>query len=132
MGSDFTNDDLVKQTTLTDEYQLTLEESDQEYTITLIPKALTVTVWGKIDYTVNKEYMVPVSQNFYDDKGKLIRRMEFKEMKNFSGKMIPSVMEMIPLNKEGHKTVIIYEDLQFDPPDVDKTIFTLRHLKSRF
>ena len=132
MGSDFTNDDLVKQTTLTDQYQLTLEETDEEYTVTLIPKQQTVTVWGKIDYTVNKQYMVPVSQKFYDDNGKLIRKMQFSEMKNFSGKMIPSIMEMIPLNKQGHKTVIVYENLEFDPPDVDDSVFTLRNLKSRF
>ena len=78
------------------------------------------------------EHMVPVSQNFYDDNDKLIRRMAFKELRNFSGKLIPSVMEMIPLNKEGHKTVIVYENLEFEPPDVDESVFTLRNLKSRF
>ena len=132
MGSDFTNDDLVKQTTLTDEYTLTLEETDELYTIILVPKTETVTVWGKIDYVVNKQYMVPVAQNFYDDNGELVRKLEFTDLKEFSGRMIPSRLEMIPMNREGHKTIIIYEDLQFDPPDVDESIFTLRNLRSRF
>ncbi|MCH7673132.1 MAG: outer membrane lipoprotein-sorting protein [Proteobacteria bacterium] len=132
MGSDFTNDDLVKQTTLTDEYTLTLEETDELYTIILVPKTATVTVWGKIDYVVNKQYMVPVAQNFYDDKGKLVRKLVFTDLKDFSGRMIPSRLEMIPMNREGHKTIIIYEELQFDPPDVDESIFTLRNLRSRF
>ena len=132
MGSDFPNDDLVKQTTLTDEYTLTLEETDELYTIILVPKTETVTVWGKIDYVVNKQYMVPVAQNFYDDNGELVRKLEFTDLKEYSGRMIPSRLEMIPMNREGHKTIIIYDDLQFDPPDVDESIFTLRNLRSRF
>jgi len=132
MGSDFTNDDLVKQTTLTDKYTLTLEETDELYTIILIPKQETVTVWGKIDYIVNKQYMVPVAQNFYDDRGDLIRKLEFTQLKDFSGRMIPSRLEMIPIKKEGNKTIIIYDELRFDPPDVDESIFTLRNLRSRF
>lgn len=132
MGSDFTNDDLVNQTTLTDEYDLTLDETDEMYTIVLVPKEETVTVWGKIDYIVNKEYMVPVSQNFYDDNGELVRKMEFSELKDFSGRMIPTRLEMTPMNKEGHKTILIYEELEFDPPDVDESIFTMRNLRSRF
>ena len=132
MGSDFTNDDLVKQTTLTDDYDLTLEETDTEYRITLVPKSNTVTVWGKIDYNVNKELMIPLSQNFYDDSDRLIRKMEFSEPREISGLLIPSRMEMIPINKGGHKTVIIYDELQFDPPEIDESIFTMRNLRSRF
>ena len=132
MGSDFTNDDLVKQTTLTDDYDLTLEETDTEYRITLVPKSNTVTVWGKIDYNVDKELMIPLSQNFYDDSDRLIRKMEFSEPREISGLLIPSRMEMIPINKEGHKTVIIYDELQFDPPEIDESIFTMRNLRSRF
>ena len=45
MGSDFTNDDLVKQTTLTEEYNLELAETDDTYIINLTPRAQTVTVW---------------------------------------------------------------------------------------
>jgi len=36
------------------------------------------------------------------------------------------------MNKEGHKTILIYEELEFDPPDVDESIFTMRNLRSRF
>ena len=131
MGSDFTNDDLVKQTTLTEQYSLSLSETDSLYTITLIPKAQTVTVWGKIDYIINKEFMVPQAQNFYDDKFKLIRTLSFKEIKDFSGRMIPSKLEMIPLNKTGHKTTIIYEKLEFNPADINESTFSLRNLKRR-
>jgi hypothetical protein len=76
--------------------------------------------------------MIPLSQNFYDDSDRLIRKMEFSEPREISGLLIPSRMEMIPINKEGHKTVIIYDELQFDPPEIDESIFTMRNLRSRF
>ena len=132
MGSDFTNDDLVKQTTLTEEYSLTMEETDDQYRIILVPKSNTVTVWGKIDYVVNKEPLIPLTQNFYDDNGRLIRKMEFSEPREISNLFIPTRMEMIPMNKEGHKTIIIYDELQFNPPEIDESVFTLRNLRSRF
>lgn len=132
MGSDFTNDDLVKQTTLTDEYDLELTTTDTEYTITLIPKELTVTVWGKIEYVVNRELMVPKAQKFYDDRGELIRTLAFSEPKAFGDYTLPSRLEMIPHNKEGHRTVIVYDTLEFDPEDVTEEQFTLRNLRSRF
>ncbi len=76
--------------------------------------------------------MIPVSQIFFDDNGEKVRRLEFKDVKEFSGKMLPSVLEMVPLNKEGHRTVVIYDDLEFNPDDVTEDIFTLRSLRSRF
>ena len=132
MGSDFTNDDLVKQTTLTKEYNLHMEESADQYRITLTPRESTVTVWGKIDYVISKQPLLPVSESFYDDSGVLIRKLAFKEPKEFSGKLLPSVLEMVPLNKAGHRTVITYESMTFNPPDVTQDDFTLRNLTSRF
>ena len=132
MGSDFTNDDLVKQTTLTDEYNLKLTETDHTYVINLTPRAQTVTVWGRIEYTVSKAERIPMRQGFYDDKGELIRSLVFKDPKMFQGRLLPSVLEMIPLNKEGHKTVIVYDALDFSPTGVNDSIFSLRNLRKRF
>ena len=132
MGSDFTNDDLVKQTTLTEEYNLELAETDDTYIINLTPRAQTVTVWGRIEYTISKADRIPLNQGFYDDKGDLIRSLVFKDPKMFQGRLIPSVMEMIPLNKEGHKTVIVYDALDFSPSGVNDSIFSLRNLRKRF
>ena len=132
MGSDFTNDDLVKETTLIDAYHLALKETDNEYHVTLTPKEQTVTVWGKIDYIVNKSPLLPVAQIFYDDDGRRIRHLTFNEPKEYDGKLMPSIMEMVPLDKEGHRTLIIYDELHFNPSDVNEQTFSLRNLKSRF
>lgn len=132
MGSDFTNDDLVKETQLIDAYSLTLEESESEYTVTLLPKEQTVTVWGKIVYVISIEPLLPVAQAFYDEDGVKIRELTFSEPKVYDGKLMPSVLEMTPLNKEGHVTRILYDDIRFNDPGVTEETFSLRNLKSRF
>ena len=58
-----------------------------------------------------------------------MRQLNFSDVKNFSGRRIPAVMEMVPMNKEGNKTVIRYETIEFNIP-IGKEIFSLRHLRT--
>ncbi|MDK1025195.1 MAG: outer membrane lipoprotein-sorting protein [Gammaproteobacteria bacterium] len=132
MGSDFTNDDLVKETTLIDEYWLSLDETEELYIITLLPREKTVTVWGKMEISIRKDNLHPVQRIFYDDDGSKVRVMTYREPKQFGNLTLPSVMEMVPLNKEGHRTLVIYESLELNSDDVKEETFTLRHLKKRF
>ncbi len=132
MGSDFTNDDLVKETTLIDEYSLSLDESGELYRITLIPLEKTVTVWGKMEITIRKDNLYPVQRLFYDDEGTKVRVMTYRDPKNFGNQTLPSVMEMVPLNKAGHRTLVIYKTLELNASNVQQETFTLRHLKKRF
>ena len=132
MGSDFTNDDLVKETQLIDAYHLDMTETLDHYNVTLVPKEDTVTVWGKIEYVISKEPMLPVAQVFYDDDGTRVRELTFSEPRDFDGKLMPSHLEMHPLNKPGHRTIVQYESITFNPPDVSEDTFSLRNLKRRF
>jgi outer membrane lipoprotein-sorting protein len=132
MGSDFTNDDLVKETQLIDTYSLDLIETDDQYKVILTPKEQTVTVWDKIEYIISKDPLLPLSQAFFDEDGNKIRELTFHEPREFDGKLMPSILEMRPLNKEGHLTRIIYDDIKFNVPDITEDTFSLRHLKSRF
>ncbi len=131
MGSDFTNDDLVKETSLAEEYRLSLVEDVAVYRITLTPLAKTATVWGRIEVVLNKSDNTPVEETFFDDKGRKVRVMNYKEPRTFGKVTLPSVMEVVPLNKEGHRTLIIYDALELDAKDVGDDLFTLRSLKKR-
>lgn len=131
MGSDFTNDDLVKEASLADDYVVTREDEDGRIALTLTPKEQTVTVWAKIEVVVDAETLLPLEQSYYNERGEKVRVMQFLETKDFGGRELPSKLEMVPLNKEGYKTVIYYDDLQLDVT-LDEDIFTWRNLKSRF
>ena len=134
MGSDFTNDDLVKESSMLDDYTYELitpadAQPDHLY-IQLLPKEDSPIVWGKLIAAVRASDLIPVWQHFYDETGRLMRVMNFKEVKSFDGKTIPSVMEMIPQNKEGHKTVVRFVDAEFNK-GIDEKIFTRRNLQKR-
>ena len=134
MGSDFTNDDLVKESSMLEDYTYELitpadAQPDHLY-IQLLPKEDSPIVWGKLIVAIRVSDRIPVWQHFYDETGRLTRVMNFKAVKSFDGKTIPSVMEMIPHNKEGHKTVVRFVDAAFDK-EIDEKVFTRRNLQKR-
>ncbi len=131
MGSDFTNDDLVREVSLVEEYQVEKQEEGKNYRLTLIPKKNTVTVWGRIEIVVEQTSLLPIEQAYFNEKGDKVRSMTFTEVRDFSGKKMPAVMTMTPLNKTGHKTVVEYIDAKFDLP-INNKVFTLRNLQTRF
>ena len=130
MGSDFTNDDLVREVSLAKEYRVSLNSTDSVHTLTLIPKANTVTVWGKIIATVDSKTLLPIKQVYFDEDGTAMREMTFTKTKNFDGKLLPSVMTLTPLNKQNQYTKMTYDRLTFNT-GLDSDVFTLRNLKRR-
>jgi len=130
MGSDFSNDDLVKQSTLTDLYDLAMTDSETQYFVSLTPREDTVTVWGRIDYVIEKSPLIPRTQTYFDERGEAVRRLEFSEVKQFGARALPSKMTMTPLKKEGHQTIITYDSLALDVTVPDE-VFTLQYLKRR-
>jgi len=133
MGSDFTNDDLVKEFSLFDDYTYELatvgDAVDSLVYINCIPREDLPIVWGNIIIAVTRESHLPVWQRFYDEKGKLMRVMTYSEVKRFGNRRLPAVMDMVPQNKEGHKTVIRYTEIDFNIKG-DESIFSLRNLRS--
>jgi len=131
MGSDFTNDDLVREVSLLKEYNVEKLDEGKNWRLALIPKRETVTVWGRIEFVINKETLLPSEQIYFNEKGEKVRSMVFSKVRDYSGKKIPSIMTMVPLNKEGHKTVIEYVEAEFNAK-IDPRTFTLRNLQARF
>ncbi len=134
MGSDFTNDDIVKESSMVNDYHARLTMPDNAepdyYYIELIPKKDIPIVWAKIMLVVRKHDYIPVEESFFDEKGREMRIMEFTDIKHFSGRDIPSVLIMRPLNKPGKKTVIRYRELNFDI-QLKADTFSLRNLQKK-
>ena len=117
MGSHFTNDDLVKESRMSEDYdvELTFEgERDgiQVYDLTLIPLPDAPVVWGKIEITVIQETLIPTRSLYYDEDGALSRTMTFDDVKKLDGRLVPTVMVLVPEDKPEEKTVITYESLE--------------------
>lgn len=119
MGSDFTNDDLVRESSVIDDYTQKLlgEEKYSNYDcykILLVPKPEAGVVWGKVLLWITKKEYMQVKAEYYDEDGVLSRTMIGSKPKVFSGHFLPSYWEMIPHNKTGNKTTFEYKDLDFN------------------
>ncbi|GIX06061.1 MAG: outer membrane lipoprotein-sorting protein [Candidatus Poribacteria bacterium] len=130
MGSDFTNDDLVRETSYQEDYTARLlpSEDPETYAIELVPHQDTPTVWGRIVMTVRRSDWIPVRFDFYDERGNRTRELRFSEVRTLGGRTIPTVMEVVPLTKEGHRTVVRYLEAAFDI-ELPRDLFSLRSLR---
>jgi outer membrane lipoprotein-sorting protein len=132
MGSDFTNDDLVKEFSLFDdydyEYTATDNPVDSLYYIKCIPHEDVPVVWGSIVVAATKDEYIPVWEKYYDEDGNLARTLYFSDVTTFDRRRIPAVMEMVPEDEES-RTILRYIELDFGV-DLEEGIFTLRNLRS--
>lgn len=115
MGSDFTNDDMVKESSIVKDYHTELSsEEERKYVLTLIPKEEAAVVWGKIVMDVEKKHFVPLKAVYYDEDDVLQRVLYYKEVKKIGERYYPTVMELQPVRKKKNKTVVIMEDVDFN------------------
>jgi hypothetical protein len=133
MGSHFTNDDLVKESRLIRDYDITLSfEGDREgvpvYEFTLIPNPDAPVVWGKILYEVRSEDLVPMWAKYYDEDGELKRTLTFYEVKKIGNRLIPVRMKLVPSDKPDEFTEMYYEKLEFDI-EIPARTFSLSELR---
>lgn len=128
MGSDFTNDDLMRDASWVEEYSVRLAEEDERYLLRLTPKEQTVTVWGGMEIDVSRDTLLPLEQRYFNEAGTLMRVMTFDNVREFNGTALPARMTLTPLNKEGHQTVVEYHELSFDV-NLNENWFTLQNLR---
>ncbi|RMG80996.1 MAG: outer membrane lipoprotein-sorting protein [Bacteroidetes bacterium] len=133
MGSDFTNDDLVKESSMEKDYTHKLVgdsvvDGRDCYKIELTPKPDAAVVWGKIITFIDKKDFLQLRTEFYDEDGYLVNIMTGKDIKMLGGKLLPSKMEMIPVDKPGNKTVLIYQKLEFDI-QISEDFFSVNNMK---
>lgn len=136
MGSDFTNDDLVKESSIVTDYtqkiinDTAIIEGRPCWKIELIPLPNAPVVWGKIYSWIDKKDYIQLRNEFYDEDGQLVNTMISSGIKTMGGKVLASHMEMIPADKtkKGNKTVIDYSFLVFDEVYTDD-FFSEQNLK---
>ncbi|MCB0566268.1 MAG: outer membrane lipoprotein-sorting protein [Phaeodactylibacter sp.] len=133
MGSDFTNDDLVRESSIVVDYthQLLGTESIEGrkcYKIELTPKENAPVVWGKVLSWIDTEEFMQMKAEFYDEDGYLVNTMYGKNVKKMDDRLLPSILEVVPADEEGHKTIVEYLDLNFNKP-IKESFFSIQNMK---
>lgn len=142
MGSDFTNDDIVKESSILDDYTHTLDgkktvDGHECYVITMNPKPDAAVVWGKLLYYARVGDCLPVKQEFYDQHGKLKKVLTLSNFRSMGGRVIPATMKMITLKKHREQgetgeeyTQMVIKDVRFNVK-IPNNVFSLQNLKRR-
>lgn len=134
MGSDFNNDELMKESSLVKDYtHQFLAEEDIDgmlcYQIELTPLPSAPVVWGKVIMWISKEKVFALKSEFYDEDMKLINVQKSSKIKQFGDRELPSYMEMIPVTKEGHKTIMEITDAEYNVKRIDEKMFSQQMMK---
>lgn len=133
MGSDFTNDDLVKVSSLVKDYDHSIIGNDTIegfpcYKIQFDPHPDAPVVWGKIIMWVAEEDLYELKALYYDEDGNQMSKELMSDIKQMGDRKLPSHMEMIPVNKEGEKTVLDMINMEFNI-EISEDFFSIQNMK---
>jgi outer membrane lipoprotein-sorting protein len=132
-GSDFTNDDLVRESNLVKDYFQRIVATDTMgaercWTIELTPKPEAPVVWGRLVYWVRQKDGLSARVEYFDERDKLMRVMVFSDYKQMGGRMLPARWTMVNSAKPGHQTEFNILTVSFDIGISDR-IFSFQELE---
>ena len=133
MGSDFTNDDLVKESSVIKDYthKLIGEENIDGmdcYKIQLTPKPDAGVVWGKIIAWIAKDTYLEPKVEYYDEDGFMVKQFIGSNLQKMDGRNIFTHWEMVPEDKPGNKTIMDYNKIQFNI-DTKESFYSEQNMK---
>ena len=133
MGSDYTNDDILKESSIVNDYshKIVAEEKLDDfdtYKIEMLPKEEAAVIWGKVYKWITKDEFIQIRSEYYDEDDDLIKSDFAYDFKIMDGRLIPTRIEIVPANEEGKKTVLYIQDIKFDV-DLPESFFSQQQMK---
>jgi len=133
MGSDFTNDDMIRESSIVNDYTHRLAGTEKVrefdcYKIILTPKEDAAVVWGKVITWISKTDFIEIKTEFYDEDGELVNTFNSFDIKTFDGRRLPSRTEMVPAERPNQKTVMTINKFQFNI-DIDESFFSQQNMR---
>jgi len=133
MGSDFSNDDLLKESSIVVDYthEITGEESIDGrdcHIIELTPLEDAAVVWGKIIKWISREDYLQMKSEYYDEDDYLIKTELSYNVRMMDNRLIPTRFELIPEEEEGNKTIVEIDEITFNKP-LEDAFFSQQNMK---
>lgn len=135
MGSDFTNDDLINQSSILVDYTHVLNGEEELpdgtrcWRVTATPKPDAPVVWGKLELWISQTHFNQRRVEFYDENLTLINRLSADEVRDLGGRQIPVRMVMQPADKPEQRTEMLLQQAEFDFA-IEEDFFSLQRLRS--
>lgn len=133
MGSDFSNDDLVHESSLSEDFDHrfvkdTMIENLDCWQIELVTKEDADVIWGKIVMNISKKDYLQLKVQFFDEDGYLVNTMHASNVTNLGGKQLPKTMTIYPADEPDQKTILNYQALDFNP-SIKEGFFSVQSMK---
>lgn len=133
MGSDYSNDDILKESSIVVDYTHTLKgeeiiDGHKCYIIDLIPLEEADVVWGKIVLWITNDDYLNLKSEYYDEEFYLVKTHLAYNIKTFDDRTLPSIMEIIPADEDGNKTIVSINDMKFNIK-LDNNFFSQQNMK---
>lgn len=133
MGSDFTNDDILKESSMVKDYThkiLKTETIDglKAWCIELKPLPNADVVWGKLMVWITTDEYLELKTEFYDEDGYLVKTHLGSKIATFDGRRLPSQLEIIPAEETGNKTIVVINKMSFNS-SFGSDFFTQQNMK---
>jgi outer membrane lipoprotein-sorting protein len=134
MGSDYTNDDILKESSVVNDYthEIVGEENIMGrdcYKIKMVAKENAAVVWGhQIRWVDRKDFLI-LKAELFDEDGVLVRTETGTEIRTMDGRVIPTRLELVPAEDPGNKTVVVIKDIKFNIP-LQESFFSQQNMKN--
>jgi outer membrane lipoprotein-sorting protein len=134
MGSDYTNDDILRESSVVDDYTHSPEgeeiiDGHQCYKIKMTAKADADVLWGSQIWWVDKKEFIALKAELYDEDGYLVRTETASDLKIMDGRLLPTLIELVPADTEGQKTVLRILEMKFNI-NMDESFFSQQNMKT--
>jgi outer membrane lipoprotein-sorting protein len=134
MGSDYTNDDILRESSVVEDYIHTIEGEEEIdgrmcYKIKLLAKEEAGVLWGRQLWWVDKKEFIALKAELFDEDGVLVRTEYGKELKTLDGRLLPTLIELIPAENPGNKTVLRIIEMKFNIK-LEESFFSQQNMKT--
>jgi outer membrane lipoprotein-sorting protein len=134
MGSDYTNDDILRESSVVNDYDHSIEGSEfingQDcWKIRLTAKENADVLWGKQVWWIDKKEYISLKAELYDEDGYLTRTENASELKMMDGRLIPTILELVPVENEGYKTIVKIVEMKFNIK-LEESFFSQQNMKT--
>lgn len=134
MGSDYTNDDILRESSVVDDYTHVIEgeeETDNQlcYKIKLTAKEDADVLWGHQIWWVDKKEFIVLKAELYDEDGYLVRSEKATDLKILDGRLLPTLIELVPAGNEGNKTILRIVEMKFNMK-LEDSFFSQQNMKN--
>ncbi len=133
MGSDYSNDDILKESSMVVDYTHSIVASEEIagkecYKIEMIPHDDAAVVWGKVVKWISKDGYLQLKTLYFDEDDYLIKTEICSEVKMMGDREIPTRIEIIPEDEPGNLTIVIIDEIIYDI-NVSENFFSQQNMK---